>query len=57
MARDYKREYRLFQSSPEMLEYRAELNKINRNNPNSVKGDKKGQNGYVPQRRKVNFRG
>ena len=41
MARDYKREYRLFQSSPEMLEYRAELNKINRNNPNSVKGDKK----------------
>lgn len=41
MARNYKREYRLFQSSPEMLEYRAELNKINRNNPNSVKGDKK----------------
>ena len=41
MARDYRREYRLFQSSPDKLKYRAELNRINRNNPNSVKGDGK----------------
>ena len=41
MSRDYRREYRLFQSSPDKLKYRAELNRINRNNPNSVKGDGK----------------
>jgi predicted chitinase len=40
MARDYKREYRLFQSSPEMIAYRSELNKANADNPNSKKGDK-----------------
>lgn len=38
--RDYRKEYRMFQSSPEMISYRAELNKANKDNPNSKKGDK-----------------
>ena len=38
--RDYKEEYRKFQSSPEMIAYRSELNKANKDNPNSKKGDK-----------------
>jgi len=38
--RNYKEEYRKFQSSPEMIAYRSELNKANKDNPNSKKGDK-----------------
>ena len=39
MARDYKREYRLFQSSPKMKMYRAKLNKYNRKRGTYGNGD------------------
>ena len=39
-ARDYKAEYKKFQSSPEKIKYRAELNKHNREKGTYGNGDK-----------------
>ena len=41
MPRDYKDEYKKFQSSPAMIRYRALLNKYNRDNGTYGNGDKK----------------
>ena len=39
-ARDYKREYKKFQSSPERIKYRSELNRYNREKGTYGNGDK-----------------
>ena len=41
MSRDYKDEYKKFQSSTKMKKYRAKLNKFNRDNNNYGNGDGK----------------